>query len=568
LHNCPFLPDSGFAQLPFSTRFRSTRFSHPVPLQFKRGVVKPIFKGNGKNRNDPASYRPVCILTALSKVLEATVKSDVDAHTAKMGAIPTTQHSFRTGRSCLTALASAQAGWLTGLSKGKIVGLLGFDMSSAFDTLDPSLLLDKLAALGITGSAHSWFRSYLIGGHQYVDWDGAVSAYVEVLYGVRQGSILGPVLFNIHTADRAAALGNAPNVTYANDSNAWTACKTLDDVHLSLQTAADRFVHWAKGNRLAVNAAMTQLMVSSNGGTYNGLTVNVNGKDIRAADRLDLLGVAYNRQLSTGPHDANVAKAAKQRASLIMRLSHHLPRGRYLCQQASGLVLGKINHALPALATPRLSEADGGANGAYKAVQIAVNNIARTVTRTSRREHISVEALLDSAKMPSVNAMVTVAVGVEAWKASRSCDGDDGGKNPVGSLIFDSTRSTERLSRATAAGIVKVPLQAHKSMVTAAATIWNSCPELQAARSLGEARRAARNLAKGVPLWRVGAFPRHGHGGQEPGQVQAVLSQPGKRGGKHATNFPESSLSLPRAARQTWKNIWQKNTFESWWFYS
>jgi hypothetical protein len=48
-----------------------------------------------------------------------------------------------------------------------------------------------------------------------------------------------------------AALGNAPSVTYANNSNAWAACKTLDDVHSSLQNAADRFVHWAKGNGLA-----------------------------------------------------------------------------------------------------------------------------------------------------------------------------------------------------------------------------------------------------------------------------------------------------------------------------
>jgi hypothetical protein len=151
----------------------------------------------------------------------------------------------------LRALASAQAGWLTGLSKGKIVGLLGFDLSSAFATPDPSLLLDKLAALGITGTAHSWFRSYLIGGHQCVDWEGAASAFVEVLYGVRQGSILGPVLFNVPTADRAVALGNAPNMTNGNDNNAWAACKTLDDVHSSLQTAANSFVHWFKGNVLA-----------------------------------------------------------------------------------------------------------------------------------------------------------------------------------------------------------------------------------------------------------------------------------------------------------------------------
>jgi hypothetical protein len=55
--------------------------------------------------------------------------------------------------------------------------------------------LDKLAVLGITGTAHSWFRNYLIGGHHCVDWDGAVSAFVEVLYGVCQGLNPGPCSF-------------------------------------------------------------------------------------------------------------------------------------------------------------------------------------------------------------------------------------------------------------------------------------------------------------------------------------------------------------------------------------
>jgi hypothetical protein len=88
---------------PISHIVNQSLASSRVPLQFKQGVVKPILRGNGKNRNDPASYRPVCVLNALSKVLKTTVKSDEDAHTAKMGTIPTIQHGFRAGRSCLTA---------------------------------------------------------------------------------------------------------------------------------------------------------------------------------------------------------------------------------------------------------------------------------------------------------------------------------------------------------------------------------------------------------------------------------------------------------------------------------
>jgi hypothetical protein len=156
-------------------------------------------------------------LSSLSKVLETTVKWDITTHFANIGAVPTTQHGFCAGRSCTTALASAQAGWLQGIKRGKVVGLLGFDLSSPFDTLDPELLLNKLAAVGIMGRPNLWFRSYLVGGAQCEDWDGAMSKYVDVKYGVRQGSILGPVLFTLHTADMAAALGAALNITYADN---------------------------------------------------------------------------------------------------------------------------------------------------------------------------------------------------------------------------------------------------------------------------------------------------------------------------------------------------------------
>lgn len=155
----------------------------------------------------------MCLLCALSKILETTVKSDLVAHFAKTDAIPTTQHGFRAGRSCSTALASAQAGWLSGLKAGQMVGILGFDLSSAFDTLHPSTLLDKLKSVGISGRSNSWFESYLVGGEQQVDWEGERSKFARVLFGVRQGSILGPILFLLHTADMASAVGTAFNVT-------------------------------------------------------------------------------------------------------------------------------------------------------------------------------------------------------------------------------------------------------------------------------------------------------------------------------------------------------------------
>jgi hypothetical protein len=182
------------------------------------------------------------ILPAMSKILEKSVKADLEDHLARVNGLPGAQYGFRPKRSCTTALAHAHAGWLTGAKRGQVVGIMAFDLSAAFDTV-AARQLPKLQLLGVSGRALAWFKSYLTGGSQQVSWDGTLSNLIAVRYGTRQGSILGPVLFLILISDMANALGigDEENVVYADDTTIWQAGRTVEEVVDKLAGKAARF---------------------------------------------------------------------------------------------------------------------------------------------------------------------------------------------------------------------------------------------------------------------------------------------------------------------------------------
>jgi hypothetical protein len=284
----------------------------------------------------------------MSKVLDSLVKGDLEGHLKRVNWLPGSQYGFRPKRSCTSALAHAQAGWLSGAAKGQVVGLMAFDLSSAFDTVAAKQLAPTLRALGITGRELRWFLDYMSGGKQCVVWDGTVSRLVDVLYGVRQGSILGPILFIILTSGMANFLRvkEDENIVYADNSNVWQTGSTKEDVARKLAEKAALFVEYMRKMGLHMNASKTQLLFSSRAGNVTETPVEVDGSVIHPGNTIELLGVKYDRKLSTTPHVKALLVAVRQRASVVARLANHLPRGEYLRQLSYGLVVGKFSHAL------------------------------------------------------------------------------------------------------------------------------------------------------------------------------------------------------------------------------
>ena len=213
----------------------------------------------------------------LTKLLERIVAKHLVDYLKLYGIMPRLQSAYRAGHSTETALLEVTTDILTALSRGDLVSLALLDMS--FDTVDHNIMLRRLqTSYGIRGVALDWFGSYLTGRLQYVRYAGRHSANRPLLYGVDQGSVLGPILFILYTADLAAVIerhGLLPHL-YADDTQIVGSCRPTDTASLSfsVESCIADVASWMSANRLQLNAAKTELMWCSTSRRHHQLPVN------------------------------------------------------------------------------------------------------------------------------------------------------------------------------------------------------------------------------------------------------------------------------------------------------
>ena len=295
-------------------------------------------------------------------------------------------------------------------------------------------------------------------------------------------------------------IGSLDNSAYADDTAIWASGTTAAEVKAKLEMRASLFSRFAAANGLVMNADKTQLLVCGVK-DVDSFVVKVDNASIRPDKVFELLGVRFDTNLSTAPHLSAVATTARSRAALIARLALRIPRGIYLRTLAHGLFDGKVSYALAATSVPRLNECDPSSDASIRAIQIATNDVARSLTGAKRKDHIPVAALLRAARIESYNAKVIKATAIEAWKAFHSHDGPEGSRNPAGQACFATLSSSPtRTTRATSAGLVPLPRAGMNTFAVSACKVWNASEELRQAGSLFSARSAAAALVTKAPL--------------------------------------------------------------------
>ena len=152
------------------------------------------------NSADLSNYRPISIVSVLSKPLENHINKHLPLHLNSYNLLHPSQSGFRKKHSCQTALTSLVEQWLTNINNNEFNGAILVDFKKAFDVFDHVLLLRKLSFYGMSDIALKLFQSYLT-NRQRVTVGTKASPLSTLKFGVPQGSVLGPILFSLYIID-------------------------------------------------------------------------------------------------------------------------------------------------------------------------------------------------------------------------------------------------------------------------------------------------------------------------------------------------------------------------------
>lgn len=288
------------------------------PDVWKESRVRPVYKKG--NKNDVNNYRPIAIINNFSKSFEFVLHDSISSFASRL--LTTSQHGFVPGRSTTTNLACITQTIAEGLDRRHQVDVVYTDFSKAFDRLNHSLLVDKLASFGFSASLVGLFRSYLDGRRQYVQCNGFCSSTYVQPSGVPQGTVLGPDLFLIFIDDIVADL-DVPCLLYADDMKLYQTISTLDDC-IALQRNLDILHGWCIRNQLPLN--IEKCSVLSYRRTVSPLLHDymIDGKVLRRPLTVRDLGVTFDARLTFTVHIESVISKALRMLGFILRRCKHM----------------------------------------------------------------------------------------------------------------------------------------------------------------------------------------------------------------------------------------------------
>jgi hypothetical protein len=243
---------------PLAHIFNISLSNGVFPAKLKLCRVIPIFKAGNSLECD--NYRPISLLSSVSKILEKIVAKKLITHLLSNDLIYVHQYGFLPNRSTEHNLLQILNYITKALDDGNFCIGVFLDLRKAFDVCSHEILLKKLLKMGIRGNAHKWFKNYLAGRSQFVDVNGSKSDPLAIDISVIQGSILGPILFLCYINDFYSAT-TLFSVLFADDTTGLGQGKNLRNLTAYVNEELQKISNWFRANKMAVNTSKTKFIV-------------------------------------------------------------------------------------------------------------------------------------------------------------------------------------------------------------------------------------------------------------------------------------------------------------------
>ena len=311
---------------PLTYVFQSC-FDHGyLPPIWLQAFITPVYKKGPAS--DPLNYRPIALTCIMCKLLEFIIKNQLLSYLLNNNLISKQQHAFILKHSTATNLLECIHDWSIALNDGSSVDVIYIDFRRAFDSIVHSKLLYKLQCYGICGKLLTWISAFLFGRTQSVVVDNTNSTYINVVSGVPQGSVLGPLLFIlfINDIDQVCHF-NTKLKLFADDVKMYSVIEKNNSCSSTLQQSISNICRWAELWQFGINPNKTTVNILCNYSASCSRFYSINNVPLPNCNNMLDLGITVDSNLTFKDHVNNIVSKSTQRCGVLFRgfASRQLP---------------------------------------------------------------------------------------------------------------------------------------------------------------------------------------------------------------------------------------------------
>ena len=298
------------------------------PDALKIARVTPLFKKGPKN--DPGNYRPISVLPVIAKIFEKLVNGRLMDFLEANNILYRHQYGFRKRYSTKLSLINLVNTLLQSIDKGEMTLGIFIDFKKAFDTINHSILSDKLEYYGIRGIVLKWFQNYLSNRLHVLCYKDEVSSSRRITCGVPQGSVLGPTLFLLYINDLPNSTDYFQCRLFADDSNIFHTFPKgqkeidMDDVNEKLKEVQK----WCIVNKLTINLKKTNYMVIK--GQRQSVEIKgvltLSETVINRVHVASFVGIQIDETLKWKDQVQSIHKCIRRKIGLLFKLRYYVPK--------------------------------------------------------------------------------------------------------------------------------------------------------------------------------------------------------------------------------------------------